>query len=83
MSKHSSRGTAWVKTRARVLARDHHTCGYCGQDATTVDHIVAKANGGTDELSNLIACCKPCNTTKGARVMVRTAYVNTRWLDSV
>ena len=83
MSKHSSSGTNWQRTRARVLARDAHTCGYCGREATTVDHIIAKVNGGTDDESNLISCCKTCNSTKGARVLVRTAYVNKRWLDRV
>lgn len=83
MSKHSARGGNWQRVRARVLARDNHTCGYCGNDATTVDHITARANGGTDEESNLIACCTRCNSQKGARVMVRTAYVNPRWLTRV
>lgn len=83
MSKHSSRGAAWVRVRARVLARDHGVCGYCGAPATTVDHVVAKANGGTDDPSNLIACCKPCNSTKGARVMTRLAYHDPEWISRV
>ena len=83
MSKHSSSGTRWQRTRARVLARDHETCGYCGQHATTVDHIIAKANGGTDDEANLIAACRTCNLTKGAKAVVRVAYVDTDWLDRV
>lgn len=83
MSKHSSTGTKWQRTRARVLARDNHTCGYCGQEASTVDHVIAKANGGTDDESNLISCCATCNSSKGARVLVRTAYFNKRWLTHV
>lgn len=83
MSKHSSKGSAWVKVRARVLARDHHTCGYCGAPATTVDHVVAKANGGTDDPSNLISSCVRCNSTKGAKVMVRTAYFDPEWISRV
>lgn len=81
MSKGSARGSAWQKTRARVLARDAHTCGYCGQPATTVDHIVARANGGSDDDANLIASCRKCNSTKGAKVVVRTAYFDGDWLD--
>lgn len=83
MSKHSSRGPAWTKTRARILARDHDTCGYCGQHATHVDHIVAKANGGTDDDSNLISACASCNLAKGAKVLVRTAYYDPEWIDHV
>lgn len=83
MSRHSSAGTQWQATRARVLDRDGHICGYCGRDATTVDHITAKANGGSDDESNLIACCRPCNSVKGAKTMIRVTYVNKEWLDHV
>ncbi len=31
----------------------------CGQKATTVDHIVARRDGGADVLSNLRSLCKP------------------------
>lgn len=40
-------------------------CFYCGEEATTVDHIVPRANGGTNTKSNLVPCCKLCNSTKG------------------
>lgn len=83
MSRHSARGKTWATIRARVLARDDHTCGYCGREATTVDHIVARANGGTDDESNLISACNPCNGRKGAKVMVRTAYYDPDWLDGI
>lgn len=83
MSKHSSTGQTWQRTRARVLERDNHTCGYCGQQATTVDHIIAKANGGTDDETNLISCCRTCNSIKGAKHLVRVAYHDPEWLSRV
>ena len=36
-----------------------------GVEWPTVDHVVAKARGGTDDLDNLTAACAPCNTRKG------------------
>jgi 5-methylcytosine-specific restriction endonuclease McrA len=33
-------------------------------DATTVDHIIPVAKGGTDDLDNLVAACKRCNFSK-------------------
>jgi 5-methylcytosine-specific restriction protein A len=30
----------------------------------TADHVVAKANGGTDEASNVQVLCRPCNSRK-------------------
>ncbi|MFD1505268.1 HNH endonuclease [Georgenia yuyongxinii] len=83
MSKHSSAGSAWQAIRLRILQRDGYTCAYCGREADTVDHIVAKANGGTDDESNLIAACRTCNGYKQDRQQIRVPYVNTKWLTSV
>lgn len=54
--------------RLMVLRRDAFTCYYCGQDATTVDHVVSiKAGGDPISPSNLVACCVSCNSRKGSR----------------
>lgn len=56
--------------RFQILRRDNHTCRYCGATAPDakigVDHVVAVALGGTDEPTNLVACCQPCNAGKDA-----------------
>ena len=62
-------GTAWDKLRLRILARDSHLCQVClakgrPTPATHVDHILAKAKGGTDSESNLRAICRPCHDRK-------------------
>lgn len=58
----------YKKQRLIVLARDGYECAYCGQDATTVDHIVSlKAGGDPIALDNMVACCKRCNSSKGSR----------------
>lgn len=45
-----------------------HTCVYCGATTRnlTMDHWVPVALGGKTEPGNLIPCCKPCNSSKGA-----------------
>jgi 5-methylcytosine-specific restriction endonuclease McrA len=54
--------------RLVALARDGFECMYCGQDATTVDHIVPIVNGGDPiALDNMVACCTRCNSRKGSR----------------
>ena len=57
----------WKDQRIRVLKRDNYTCAYCGLDANQVDHIIPRSAGGSHDLDNLVACCKPCNTRKGSR----------------
>lgn len=66
---------AWRTTRARILDRDQHRCQVlnkygrpCGNTATTVDHIIPVARGGTDDPENLRAACRACNARKGARL---------------
>jgi len=64
-------GTAWDKQRKRILARDGGLCQPCRclslvTAATAVDHVVPKAEGGTDDDANLQSICKPCHDAKTA-----------------
>lgn len=56
----------WKDQRIRVLKRDGYICAYCGQEADQVDHVIPRKIGGTHDLDNLVACCKSCNSKKGA-----------------
>ena len=53
--------------REFLLEKWERTCAYCGkQDVPLqVEHIQARANGGTNRISNLTLACEPCNTAKG------------------
>ena len=54
-------------SRARLLARDQHTCSYCGATGTTVDHVIPLSKGGDTSWQNTVAACRPCNNRKGDR----------------
>lgn len=59
----------WVKTRSLILRRDGYLCQPClmlgrPTQATEVDHVVPKANGGSDEWDNLQSICRECHSTK-------------------
>jgi 5-methylcytosine-specific restriction protein A len=59
----------WRKIRLLALRRDGEVCQIrwrgCLGKANTVDHIVELEDGGAPyDLSNLQACCRPCNTAK-------------------
>lgn len=57
--------------RYEVLKRAKHRCELCGahedQAALHVDHIVPRAKGGGDQVSNFQALCVTCNTNKRDR----------------
>ena len=62
-------GTAWDKLRKVILQRDRHLCQLCKAEGrvragTHVDHILAKANGGTDDPANLRVVCASCHALK-------------------
>ena len=65
-------GTKWEGIRARILKRDKTLCqNHLRQGvvkpASCVDHIKAKAHGGTDEDCNLESLCWSCHAAKTAR----------------
>ena len=52
--------------RQRVLIRDRYRCVKCSsQKDLQFDHIVAVANGGSNEEDNVQLLCKRCNLRKG------------------
>jgi hypothetical protein len=44
-------------------------CGYCGEEATSLDHIVPKFRSGSSNRNNLIPACRRCNTNKASNQM--------------
>lgn len=59
------------KLRFEVFKRDSFTCQYCGRMAPDVilevDHINPVANGGDNNILNLITSCFDCNRGKGKK----------------
>lgn len=55
------------EVREYLLEKWNRTCAYCGARdiPLQVEHIRAKANGGTDRISNLCLACDSCNKAKG------------------
>jgi hypothetical protein len=58
------------RLRFEIFKRDGFRCVYCGATPTgsalQVDHVLATANGGTDDEANLVTSCQPCNGGKSA-----------------
>ncbi|MCB0035786.1 MAG: HNH endonuclease, partial [Anaerolineales bacterium] len=56
-------------SKREVLRRDEYMCQYCGKKTTqlTIDHIIPKHAGGTNDWLNVVAACPPCNRRKGGK----------------
>jgi 5-methylcytosine-specific restriction endonuclease McrA len=59
-------------TNTFLFARDGYRCQYCGRSvaelrprhALTRDHLIPLSRGGTNDWSNVVTACSPCNTRK-------------------
>jgi len=60
--------------RRQLIAECDSKCFYCGKIVieacpdrnflATVDHVIPKSKGGSDDKSNLVLACYPCNFKK-------------------
>lgn len=62
-------GPAPGSLKKKILKRDGGRCVKCGsRDRLTVDHIVPRARGGTNDPANLQTLCHTCNQEKGSSI---------------
>ena len=70
---HKARSTAEFKRNRLLLLRDKPPCHWCNtRIATTADHLIEidrwpHDTPGINALDNLVAACKQCNSSRGAR----------------
>jgi len=54
-----------------LFRRDRHMCLYCldllSDDKLTRDHVHPISRGGSNNWTNVVTACRPCNEKKGAR----------------
>ena len=66
VSSHVRYGPRWRALRKAVFAAKGRRCWWCGNPATTVDHVVARVLGGEHSIENLVPSCARCNYSRGA-----------------
>lgn len=58
-------------SRINILARDQHTCQYCGRHFTrtdlNLDHVNPRSKGGLSTWENVVTSCIACNRKKAGR----------------
>lgn len=64
------------EVREYLLEKWGRKCAYCGVENVPlqVEHIVPRARGGSDRVSNLTLACEPCNTKKGKKTALEFGY---------
>ena len=67
--EHTTKRAPGNRLRARVLARDNHTCQHCGRGIKhgvilVMDHKHPWAKGGETTYENLQTLCEECNSGK-------------------
>jgi len=57
--------------REYLLEKWQRKCAYCDvtQVPLEIDHMVPRAKGGSDRVSNLTLACRSCNQKKGAQIL--------------
>ena len=54
--------------RNRIYKRDGYECVYCGSGRNlTLDHVIPKSRGGSNNWTNLVTSCQKCNLKKADR----------------
>ena len=66
----------WIypKTRKAIYLRDGHKCLYCGRTLEdgiqlSLDHLKPWIYFGSDRHTNLITCCRNCNSKRGDKTL--------------
>lgn len=57
-----------AKRKWKESIKEHwnHECAYCGEtENLTLDHLIPKARGGSDKVTNMVCACENCNHSKG------------------
>jgi 5-methylcytosine-specific restriction endonuclease McrA len=54
-------------SRRAIMARDSHSCQYCGDPADSIDHVMPRSRGGMHVWENVAAACRTCNLRKRDR----------------
>ena len=78
----------WIRQEKRlaIYLRDGLACCYCGLgvesgESLSLDHLKAHSKGGSNSETNLVTCCKRCNSSRSNRPVASfcntvSAYIN-------
>lgn len=62
MGRRRNKGVPVGSTKRKEIFKN--PCHFCGGQPNTIDHMIARARGGTSDKSNLVPACAVCNCMK-------------------
>ena len=63
--KHGNGGNLTGKEIADLRIKQAGICAYCKRGAKlTIDHVIPVTQGGLNDISNIVLCCRRCNSSK-------------------
>lgn len=85
-ARRQGRSSSWIRrsTRWAIYARDRFCCVLCGYSAgvpseqRTLDHVVPRCYGGSNEPSNLITAHRSCNFSRQDRPLTPAQKLRAR-----
>ena len=66
--------TPKYRNNRKALLASKPACHWCGQPATTADHLIEIHAGGTSDMDNLVPACGPCNSRRGSKYQQQQAH---------
>lgn len=71
-------GKRWIRDEKRLALylRDGLRCVYCGATleggaCLSLDHLLPRSKGGSNDATNLVTACKMCNSIRGDRPLAQ------------
>jgi 5-methylcytosine-specific restriction endonuclease McrA len=77
-AKLAYKNAKWVYIRTRLSESQNWKCCWCGchtteqrgkNNSTTVEHIIPRSVGGSDDWENLAMACHSCNSRRGSQTV--------------
>lgn len=66
------------RIKSKIIKHQCYLCYHCkgplNIGSAEIDHLVPLALGGSNNISNLYASCRPCNRSKGNRIIGQPIY---------
>jgi 5-methylcytosine-specific restriction endonuclease McrA len=66
-----------VTPKYKLWLMQEGRCRWCGEvmrlrgpgpDVVTIDHVIPRSKGGSDDIDNLVGACRLCNNRRGDTV---------------